>query len=90
MFGQVTQTLPDSARLNDFRVEAEGQVLLNGTVTDESLVFELVNEFRRLTGVKQVALRETTPDESVHGTRFLIRLTTANLPTDSELGTHDE
>ncbi len=90
IFQQVTQSLPDAARLNSFQVENDGQVSLDGTVTDESLVFDLVNEFRRLPGIAQVALRGTAPDESVHGTRFTISLTTSQLAAKSELGTHDE
>jgi len=90
MFERVTQTLPDSAKLNDYRVEAEGRVSLNGTITDESLVFELVNDFRRLPSVSQVALRGTTPDDATHGIRFMIGLMTSHSPASSELGTQDE
>jgi len=77
LFMQVTQSLPNSARLNNFRVESDGQVRLTGTVIDESIVFELVNVFRRLPNVTQVALRGTTPDESTGGIQFTIGLTTA-------------
>lgn len=90
IFEQVTQSLPDAARLNSFEVESDGQIVLIGTVTDESLVFDLVNEFRRLPGIAQVALRGTAPDESVHGTRFTIRLMTSQMSSRSEMGTHDE
>jgi hypothetical protein len=90
IFEQVTQSLPDSAKLNSFRVENDGHLLLNGTVTDETLVFELVNDFRRLPGISQVALRGTAPDEAIHGTRFTIRLTTLQRSANSELGESDE
>ncbi len=90
MFTQVTQSLPDWAKLNSFQVDADGSVLLSGTVTDESLVFELVNGFRHLPGIAQVALRGTTPDESVRGTRFMIRLVTTYHVAVSEMGAHDE
>ena len=90
MFTHVTQTLPDWAKLNSFQVDADGSVLLSGTVTDESLVFELVNGFRHLPGIAQVALRGTTPDESVRGTRFMIRLVTTYHVAVSEMGAHDE
>jgi hypothetical protein len=90
IFEQVTQSLPDTAKLNSFEIETDGQLVLAGTVIDESLVFDLVNAFRRLPGISQVALRGTAPDESVHGTRFTIRLTTSHMNSLSELGTHDE
>ncbi len=56
MLGRITQSLPDSSRLNEYRVESDGHVLLDGTVLDESIVYELVNSLRRLPGVTQVAL----------------------------------
>ena len=90
LFERVTQSLPPTAKLNDFQVESGGVVLLNGSVIDESVVFELVNEFRRLPGVSQVALRGTTPDESTHGVRFMIRLMTVHSTDRMELGTHHE
>lgn len=90
MFKHVTQSLPDSARLNSFQVESSGHILLNGSVTDETLVFELVNDFRRLPEVTQVALRGTSPDEVIHGTRFTIRLATSQQAVNPGLGGHDE
>jgi hypothetical protein len=77
LFQQVTQSLPATAKLNSFQVDSDGYVLLNGLITDETQVFELVNDFRRLPGISQVALRGTAPEESGNGTRFTIRLMTA-------------
>ena len=75
LLGRVTQTLPDTAKLNQFQVDGGGQVQLDGTVLDEPLVYELLQELRRLSNIGQVALKSTTPDESIQGTRFVIQLT---------------
>lgn len=90
MFQRVTQTLPVVAKLNDYQIETDGHLSLNGSITDESLVFELVNDFRRLPGVSQVALRGTTPDDATHGVRFTIRLMTSHMPAMPELRGQDE
>jgi hypothetical protein len=90
LLGRITQSLPDSCRLNEYRVESDGHVLLDGTVLDESIVYELVNSLRKLPGVTQVALRGTTPEESVHGTRFVIRLMTSRPEPEADSGARDE
>ena len=77
LLGRITQSLPDSCRLNEYRVESDGQVLLDGTVLDELIVYELVNSLRGLPGVKQVALSGTAPESATGGTRFQVRLTTS-------------
>ena len=71
---RITQSLPDTAKLNEFRVESDGRVLLDGTVMEESLVYEVVNNFRHLPGISEVALTGTAPDESSQGARFAVRL----------------
>jgi hypothetical protein len=86
LLGRITQSLPDSCRLNEYRVESDGHVLLDGTVLDESIVYELVNTLRRLPGVTEVALRGTTPEESTHGSRFVIRLMTSKSEPEADSG----
>ena len=90
MFTNITKSLPDTAKLNSFQVDGDGSILLNGTVTNESQVFELVNDFRHLPLIAQVALRGTSPDEEARGTRFMIRLVTSLHIADSETGSPDE
>ena len=90
MLGRITQSLPDTARLSEFRIDPDGEVVLIGTVIDESLVFELVNHFRRLPDVSQVALKGTAPDATVHGTRFTISLTTLRTMSEQEAREQDE
>ncbi|WP_168566399.1 hypothetical protein [Crateriforma spongiae] len=71
---QITQSLLDRCKLNSFHVEDGHQILLDGTVTDESLVYEQVSQFRRLPEVEQVALKATNPEPQTRGIRFLIGL----------------
>jgi hypothetical protein len=74
MLDQIAQSLPDYARLDAFRVEASGHILIEGSVLEESLIYEIVENVRRIPGISQAALTGTTPDESIGGTRFSIRL----------------
>jgi hypothetical protein len=90
MLGRVTQSLPDTARLNEFRVESAGEVVLTGTVLDESVVYELVNHFRHLPEVREVALTGTTPNDSGRGIQFAVRLSTSKLAIDSNGSSNDE
>ena len=90
MLGRITKSLPDLSRLNEYRVESDGHVVLDGTVLDESIVYDLVNSLRELPGVTGVALKGTTPEESVQGTRFVIRLTTSRSDSPAESGARDE
>ncbi len=90
MFGRITQSLPDMARLNEYRVESKGHIVLDGAVLDESFVYEFVNDLRRLPGVSQVALKGTSPDEAFRGTRFVVRLTTSHSSKESQIGARDE
>lgn len=90
MFGRITQSLPDMAKLNEYRVESNGHIILDGVVLDETSIYEFVNDLRRLPNVSQVALKGTTPDEAIHGTRFAIQLTTILSIEDSQIGVQDE
>jgi hypothetical protein len=90
MLGRITQCLPNSSRLNEYRVEPDGHIQLDGAVLDESIVYELVNSLRELPGVTQAALKGTTPEDSIHGTRFVIRLMTSRLPVETASGVRDE
>jgi hypothetical protein len=82
LLGQITQSLPDTAKLNGFIVEPNGHVLLDGKVLEEEMVYELVSNFRHLPGVSEVALTGTAPDETVRGTRFTVRLITLGAPAE--------
>ncbi|WP_186776361.1 GerMN domain-containing protein [Rubripirellula reticaptiva] len=90
MLTNVTQSLPEMAKLNEFRIESGGQVLMDGTVIEESIVYEVVNTLRRLPGVTQVALKGTTPEQDTQSTRFAIRLTTKQAERPSQIGIDDE
>lgn len=84
LLGQVTQSLPDSAKLYEYRVEQNGLVVLDGALLNDAFIYEFVNDLRRLPKVTQVALQGTSPDEAIQGTRFVIQLTTA-LPDEASL-----
>ncbi len=90
MLSRVTQTLPNMARLNEYRVESQGHIVLDGAVLEETFVYDFVNDLRRLPDVSQVALKGTSPGKASHGTRFVIRMTTALPLEDSQIGVKDE
>ncbi len=90
MFVRITQSLPASAKLNEYTVESDGEILLDGTVLNEATVYELLNRFRKLPGVTQVALKGTSPVPAISGTRFVIRLTTSFDASDSLSGARHE
>ncbi|MEM9644578.1 MAG: hypothetical protein AAF989_06265, partial [Planctomycetota bacterium] len=82
---QVTQCLPEQAHLISFRVENGFKVALDGAVTEESRVYDLIGHLRKLPVVEQVALKATNPDSQSEGVRFMIGLTVAsnlNTPAD--------
>ena len=85
LFQWVTQSLPDTCRLNEYRVDADGNLLLDGTVLDESIVYEFIQMLRDLPEVAEVALKGMTPEDSL-GSRFVIRLTTAYATGNPETG----
>lgn len=76
LLGRITQSLPNSGRLNEFRLERQGTVRLNGTVLNEPAVYEFVENLRRLPGITQVALKGTSPNGESNGAQFIIHLTT--------------
>ena len=90
MLSNVTKSLPDSAKLQEFRVEANGYVQMEGTVIDESVVYEVVNTLRRLPWVTQVALKGTALESDTQSTRFSIRLATKQFETATTKGGGDE
>jgi hypothetical protein len=73
---RVTQCLPDTVRINEFRVDAEGMVRIDGATVDETNVYNVVDHFRRLPDVRQVALQGTMPASQSEGIRFIVNLTT--------------
>ncbi|TWT79227.1 hypothetical protein CA13_06250 [Planctomycetes bacterium CA13] len=72
---QITQSLPDTARLNEFRVEDGRSIRIDGSVFEERLVYDILAQLEQLPGVAEVALHNTTPDTNSDTTRFVIRLT---------------
>ncbi|MGB7327429.1 MAG: hypothetical protein WBD31_21315 [Rubripirellula sp.] len=90
MLSNVTQSLPEMAKLNEFRIESGGQVLMDGTVAEENIVYEVVNTLRRLPSVTQVALKGTTLEQDSKSTRFAIRLTTEQFESSPHAGVDDE
>ncbi len=77
LIARVTQCLPDTVRINEFRVDAEGMVRIDGATVDETNVYDVVDNFRRLPEVRQVALQGTMPESQSEGIRFIVHLTTA-------------
>ncbi|TWU56561.1 hypothetical protein Poly51_24770 [Rubripirellula tenax] len=90
MLTHITKSLPSSAKLNEFRVESSDQISMDGTVMEETVVYEVVNTLRRLPSVTQVALRGTTPERDSQSTRFSISLTTKSAPKSTTTGAGDE
>ena len=77
LISRVTQCLPDTVRINEFRVDAEGLVRIDGATIDETNVYDVVDNFRRLPEIRQVALQGTMPESQSEGIRFIVHLTTA-------------
>ncbi|MEM8667014.1 MAG: hypothetical protein AAGG48_05830 [Planctomycetota bacterium] len=73
-FRWTVQSLPALAKLDEFRVDSDGTVLVDGAVMHEPLIFELVGNLRQLPNVHEVALTGTTPNESISGIQFNIRM----------------
>jgi hypothetical protein len=71
---QIAQCLPGDARVVEFRVEIDGQVRIDGVAGDTASVYDIVDYFRHLPQVTQVALQGTTPEPQGTGTRFTVRL----------------
>ncbi len=90
MLGRITQSLPDLSKLNEFRIKPDGHIVLDGTVLDETIIYDLINRLRELPGIVQVALKGTTPEESVRGTRFVMHLMTSRSDDQSESGVRNE
>ena len=79
MFTRVTQSLPARARLNEFHVESDGQIRLVGTVLEESLVYDLIGDLRKIPDVAQVALQGTSPARESSGLQFVVHLVTEQM-----------
>ena len=89
-FQRITQSLPDLAKLNEFRIESGTHVRLEGTVLEERVVYEILEELRDLPEISEVALHSTTPEANSDATRFTIRLTMTSRDTDPTEAAQDE
>ncbi|WP_372717087.1 PilN domain-containing protein [Novipirellula sp.] len=87
---RITQSLPDLAKLNEYRVESGSHIRLEGTVLDERVVYEILEQLRQLPEVSEVALHSTTPEANSEATRFSIRLSmTPRHPLSVEPSQHE-
>tara|TARA_R110002073_G_scaffold60209_23_gene151313 strand:+ start:6438 stop:7955 length:1518 start_codon:yes stop_codon:yes gene_type:complete len=87
---RITQSLPDLAKLNEYRVESGSHIRLEGTVLDERVVYEILEQLRQLPEVSEVALHSTTPEANSEATRFSIRLSmTPRHPLSVEPAQHE-
>ena len=78
---RITQSLPDTAKLNEFRVEKGSSIRIDGTVIDEMTIYEVLEQLRHLPGVSQVALQSTNPEPHSSATRFVIGQTLEEFPS---------
>ncbi|WP_146513799.1 GerMN domain-containing protein [Rubripirellula amarantea] len=87
-FKLITQSLPETVRLEEFRIESSNTIQLNGMTVEESVIYDLVNSLRHLPGVTQVALKGTSPEPDTQSTRFIVRLTirSASSGLDNQTG----
>lgn len=76
LFNYIVKSLPPAIKMDEFRIDNGASILINGTTTDETLIYDLVNSLRRLPGIRQVALNGTIPDLESRSTRFTVQLTT--------------
>ena len=61
LFERIPQVLPDAAKLDRMVLAEDGSVRLSGTALNESAVYDVVSGLRRLPGVHDVVLQETSP-----------------------------
>ena len=80
----ITKSLPETAKLNEFRVEKGSQIRIDGTVVDEMTIYEILEQLRRLPGVSQVALQSTNPEPHSTATRFVIQQTLESSPQSAK------
>ena len=76
----VTKSLPDTVRLDEFRVDSGDSVQLSGVTIEESVIYDLVNSLRHVPGVTQVALKGTSPEAESQSTRFVVLLNIRLVP----------
>tara|TARA_R110002049_G_scaffold27321_1_gene93928 strand:- start:18798 stop:20315 length:1518 start_codon:yes stop_codon:yes gene_type:complete len=90
LFTRVTQSLPDRARLNEFHVDTDGQIRLVGTVLDESTVYDLIGDLRKIPDVAQVALQGTSQTREASGAQFVVHLVTDQMVANLEKESRNE
>lgn len=92
---QLFQCLSPSTKLNSFVVSGKDDVSINGETIDDASLYDLIGSIRQIAGVREVALKGTTPAEGSYGSQFVleVKLTPfavpAHLDGDSVESPHD-
>ncbi|QEG43539.1 hypothetical protein [Roseimaritima ulvae] len=76
LFMQVARCLPPEAKLNELRWQSSDELVLDGTLHDETMIFDIIGYLRRLPDIREVALQGTSSSGGPGQTRFEIRLST--------------
>lgn len=76
LFTHVARCLPPEAKLNELRWQSGHELVLDGTLNDETMIFDIIGYLRRLPDIREVALQGTSSDGASGQTRFEIRLNT--------------
>ncbi len=76
LFMQVARCLPPEAKLNELRWQSGHDLILDGTLNDEAMIFDIIGYLRRLPDIREVALQGTSSNGTSGQTRFEIRLST--------------
>ncbi|QDS91320.1 hypothetical protein FF011L_00490 [Roseimaritima multifibrata] len=79
LLNQITRCLPDSAKINELRWLSGNEILIDGALHDETMVFDIIGYLRRLPLIEEVALQSTSGDGSDGQIRFEIKIRTRML-----------
>ncbi len=85
LFVRITGCFPPEAKLNELRWQSGQDIVLDGTITEESLVFDMISYLRQLPEVREVALQGTSNEGLDRQIQFQIRLSTQPAKSDSSV-----
>ena len=87
---RIGQSLPDEARLNEFRIEEGRSIRIEGSVAQQQTVYEVLEQLHDMPLVAEAALLGTSPETNSNSTRFVIRLTMVDLTTNEVTNENQE
>lgn len=74
LVGDLTACLPPNARLRSVQLTSVSGILLEGEVSDDATLYDVIGDFKTVPGISLVALKGTEPIEDQIGSRFSVSL----------------